>query len=98
MKDLFNTMKKEMATMKGEITKLINNGKGKGEGKSLFKISNLIYMGSRVSISNEDDYINDINNINENQLDLSNMDKLQIKAIKQLSKEVKELKDRKVIK
>ena len=52
-------------------------------------------MGSRVSISNEDDYINDINNINENQLDLSNMDKLQIKAIKQLSKEVKELKDRK---
>ena len=52
-------------------------------------------MGSRVSISNEDDYINDINNINENQLDLSsNMDKLQIKAIKQISKEVKELKDR----
>ena len=35
-------------------------------------------MGSRVSISNEDDYINDINNINENQLDLSNMGKLQI--------------------
>ena len=33
MKDLFKTMKKEMATMKGEITKLKNNGKGKGEGK-----------------------------------------------------------------
>ena len=46
-----------------------------------------ICMGSRVSISNEDDYINDINNINENQLDLSNMDNLQIKAIKQISKE-----------
>ena len=52
-------------------------------------------MGSRVSISNEDDYTNDINNINENQLDLSNMDKLQTKAIRQISKEVKELKDRK---
>ena len=52
-------------------------------------------MGSRVSISNEDDYINDIDNINENQLDLSNMDKLQIKAIQQISREVKELKDRK---
>ena len=53
-------------------------------------------MGSRVSISNEDDYINDINNMNENQLDLSsNMGKLQIKAIQQISKEVKELKDRK---
>ena len=35
MKDLFKTMKKEMAAMKGEITKLENNGKGKGEGKSL---------------------------------------------------------------
>ena len=33
MKDLFKTMKKEIATMKGEITKLKNNGKGKGEGK-----------------------------------------------------------------
>ena len=33
MKDLFKTMKKEMTTMKGEITKLKNNGKGKGEGK-----------------------------------------------------------------
>ena len=52
-------------------------------------------MGSRVSISNEDDYINDITNINEDELDLSNIDKLQIKAIKQISKEVKELKDRK---
>ena len=52
-------------------------------------------MGSRVSISNEDDYINDINNINENRLDLPNMDKLQVKAIKQISTEVKELKDRK---
>ena len=52
-------------------------------------------MGSRVSISNEDDYINDINNINEDELYLSNIDKLQIKAIKQISKEVKELKDRK---
>ena len=41
-------------------------------------------MGSRVSINNEDDCINDINNINENELDLSNIDKFQIKAIKQI--------------
>ena len=41
-------------------------------------------MGSRVSISNDDGYTNDINNINENHLDLSNMDKLQIKAIQQI--------------
>ena len=33
MKDLFKTMKKEMATMKGEIAKLKNNGNGRGEGK-----------------------------------------------------------------
>ena len=33
MKDLFKTMKKEMATMKGEVTKLKNNGKGQSEGK-----------------------------------------------------------------
>ena len=33
MKVLFKTMKKEMTTMEGEITKLKNNGKGKGEGK-----------------------------------------------------------------
>ena len=51
-------------------------------------------MGSRVSINNEDDCINDINNINENELDLSNIDKLQTKALKQIAKEVKELKDR----
>ena len=52
-------------------------------------------MGSRVSISNENDYINDTKNIKENELDLSNMDKLQIKATKHMSKEVKELKVRK---
>ena len=69
--------------------------KVKAKVNNQFKICNLIYMGSRVSISNEDDYINDINNINEDELYLSNIDKLQIKAIKQISKEVKELKDRK---
>ena len=31
--DLVKSMKKEIVTMKGEITKLKNNGKGKGEGK-----------------------------------------------------------------
>ena len=40
-------------------------------------------MCSRVSVSNENDCITDINNINEDQLDLSNIDKLQVKALKQ---------------
>ena len=43
-------------------------------------------MGGRVSVSNENDCINDINNINENELDLSNFDKLQIEALKQITK------------
>ena len=53
-------------------------------------------MGSRISKSdNENDCINEINNINENALDISNIDKLQIKAVKQMTKELNELKDRK---
>ena len=35
-------------------------------------------MGSRISTNNENDCIIQINNINENDLDLSNIDKLQI--------------------
>ena len=34
MKDLFKTMKKEMATMKGEITKLKNKSKSKNKSDS----------------------------------------------------------------
>ena len=39
-------------------------------------------MGSRISKDNENDCINQINNINENDLDLSNIDRLQIKVLK----------------
>ena len=53
-------------------------------------------MGSRISKSDdENDCINEINNINENDLDISNIDKPQIQAIKHMTKELKELKDRK---
>ena len=41
-------------------------------------------MGSR--ISNGNNYMEEIENINEEELDLSNIDKLQIKALKELSK------------
>ena len=53
-------------------------------------------MGSRIS---KDDYenncISQINNINEDDLDLSNIDKLQIKALKELIKDMKEVKAKK---
>ena len=53
-------------------------------------------MGGRISKSdNENDYIKQINNINEEELDLSNIDKLQIKVLKEMIKELKEMKDRK---
>ena len=48
----------------------------------------LNYMGSRISKTNENDCINEINNINENNSDRSNIDILQMKAIKQLTKEL----------
>ena len=53
-------------------------------------------MGIRSS-KNEDknNYINQIQNINEEELDLSNIDRLQIKALKEIIKDIKEVKDRK---
>ena len=45
--------------------------------------------------NNENCYITEINNINENELDLSNIDRLQIKVLKEMVKEIKEIKDRK---
>ena len=53
-------------------------------------------MGIRSS-KNEDknNYINQIQNINEEELDLSNIDKLQIKVLKEMSSELKDLKDKK---
>ena len=63
-------------------------------------------MGSRISKDNENDAsadasrgfrdcINQINNINENDLDLSNIDRLQIKVLKEMIKEIKEVKEKK---
>ena len=51
-------------------------------------------MGSRVS-TNNNNHLEEIENINENELDLSNIDKLQIKALKEIIKELKEVKERK---
>ena len=53
-------------------------------------------MGSKISkCDNENDCINQINNINEDDLDLSNIDRLQIKVLKEMIKELQEVKDRK---
>ena len=52
-------------------------------------------MGSRISTNNENDCIIQINNINENDLDLSNIDKLQIKVLKEMIKEMNEVKEKK---
>ena len=51
-------------------------------------------MGSRAS-KNDNNYMGEIENINENELDLSNIDKLQIKVLKEMIKELKEVKERK---
>ena len=55
-------------------------------------------MGSRISKDTENDCINQINNVNENDLDLSNIDRLQIKVLKDMIKEIKEVKEKRVIK
>ena len=53
-------------------------------------------MGSRISKNdNENDCINQLNNINENTLDLSNIDRLQIKVLKEMIKEINEAKEKK---
>ena len=51
-------------------------------------------MGSRVSKS-DNNYMQEIENINEEELDLSNIDKLQIKVLKEMIRELKEVKERK---
>ena len=51
-------------------------------------------MGSKVSTSNND-YMEEIENINENDLDLSNIDKLQIEALKEMIQDLKEVKEKK---
>ena len=53
-------------------------------------------MGSRISKNdNENDCINQINNINENELELSNIDRLQITVLKEIIKDIQEVKDKK---
>ena len=52
-------------------------------------------MGSRISKDNENDCITQINNTNENDLDLSNIDRVQIKVLKEVIKEIKEVKEKK---
>ena len=51
-------------------------------------------MGSKQS-SVENSCIEELNNINENDLDISNVDKLQIKALKEMNNRIKEIEDKK---
>ena len=51
-------------------------------------------MGSRNSVV-ENSCMGEINNINEDELDISNIDKLQIKAIKEMSSRIKEIEEKK---
>ena len=56
-------------------------------------------MGGRISKSDDENcYITQINNINEDSLDLSNIDKLQIKALKELIRDMKEVREKSLIK
>jgi len=51
-------------------------------------------MGSRQS-SVENNCVEELSNIIENDLDISNVDKLQIKAIKEMNKNIKDLQKEK---
>ena len=51
-------------------------------------------MGSKHSTV-QNTCIDELNNINENDLDISNVDKLQIKALKELNNKIKEIEDKK---
>ena len=53
-------------------------------------------MGSRFSKSDDENcYITQLKNINEDDLDLSNIDKLQLKVLKEMIKDLKEVKEKK---
>ena len=51
-------------------------------------------MGSKVS-TNNNNHMEEIKNINEDSLDLSNIDKLQIKVLKEVIRDLKEIKEKK---
>ena len=51
-------------------------------------------MGSKQS-SVENSCMEELSNINENNLDISNVDKLQIKAIKEINNKIKDMEEKK---
>ena len=51
-------------------------------------------MGSKQSTV-QNTCMEELNHINENDLDISNIDKLQIKALKELNSKIKEIEDKK---
>ena len=51
-------------------------------------------MGSKQSTV-KNTCMEEISNINENDLDISNIDKLQIKAIKEITERIKQIEDKK---
>ena len=96
---------KEVDDLKKEIKKLKKDNKDsddekkdsddekpkpKPKAKSKQKICKSIYMGSKVS-TNNNNHMEEIENINEDSLDLNNIDKLQVKVLKEVIKDLKEI-------
>ena len=52
-------------------------------------------MGNSTSSNTENNCIEELTKINEDDLDISNIDKLQIKALKELNNKIKEIEDKK---
>ena len=53
-------------------------------------------MGNKPSVVNNS-CVEELTNINENDLDISNIDKLQIKALKEMNNKIKELQNKNLI-
>ena len=51
-------------------------------------------MGNKNTVV-KNNCIDELNNIDENDLDISNIDKLQIKAIKEINNKIKDIEDKK---
>ena len=51
-------------------------------------------MGNKNTVV-KNNCIDELNNIDENDLDISNIDKLQIKAIKEMNNKIKEIENKK---
>ena len=52
-------------------------------------------MGNKNSTNNENNCIEELTKINEDDLDISKVDKLQLKAIKELNEKLKEIENKK---